>query len=82
MGRRIINPIVYCFIFSTILFSQENWNRLRVPIKMKGTIGLGYDNNYLRLSAKEIREDDVTEYGISSTLDSPIIKPTFKLIFI
>ena len=30
---------------------------------------------------KEIREDDVTEYGISSTLDSPILKPTVKLIY-
>ena len=44
-------------------------------------MGFGYDNNFLRLSEKEIREDDVTEYGISSTLDSPILKPTVKLIY-
>ncbi|HIG51791.1 MAG TPA: hypothetical protein EYQ17_05945 [Candidatus Marinimicrobia bacterium] len=54
---------------------------MRVPIQIRTAIGFGYDNNFLRLSEKEIREDDVTEYGISSTLDSPILKPTVKLIY-
>jgi len=44
-------------------------------------MGFGYDNNFLRLSKKEIHEDDVAEYGISSTLDSPILKPSLKLIY-
>ena len=48
---------------------------------MKVNMGFGYDNNYLRLSAKEIHEDDVREYGIASTLDSPILKPSVKLIY-
>ena len=56
-------------------------NRLRVPITIKGGMGIGYDTNFLRLSDKEIKEDDVAEYGISSTLDSPILKPAVKLIY-
>ena len=80
-NRRIINPIVFCLLISTILYPQELWDRLRVPIQIKGTVGLGYDNNYLRLSDKEIREDNVRKYGISSTLDSPILNPAIKLIY-
>ena len=44
-------------------------------------MGFGYDNNFLRLSDKEITEDDVNQYGITSTLDSPILKPGLKLIY-
>ena len=68
-------------LIGSLLFSQNMINRLRVPIQIRTAIGFGYDNNFLRLSDKEIREDDVTEYGISSTLDSPILKPTVKLIY-
>ena len=81
MERRIINSIIICLIFSTVLYTQGMWNRLRVPIQMKGTVGLGYDNNFLRLSDNEIKQDDVREYGISSTLDSPILKPKIKFIY-
>jgi len=81
MEKRIINPIIIWLIFSTVLYTQGMWNRLRVPIQMKGTVGLGYDNNFLRLSDNEIKQDDVREYGISSTLDSPILKPKIKFIY-
>ena len=81
MERKVINPIIYCLIISTVLYPMGIWNRLRVPIQMEGTVGLGYDNNILRLSDKEIKEEDVNKYGIISTLDSPILRPNLKLIY-
>jgi len=54
---------------------------MKVPVIIKGKIGFGYDNNILRLSDKEIIEDDVNQYGITSTIDSPILKPSLKLIY-
>ena len=71
----------WLLLIGSLLFSQNMINRLRVPIQIRTAIGFGYDNNFLRLSDKEIREDVVIEYGISSTLDSPILKPTVKLIY-
>lgn len=68
-------------LIGSLLFSQSMINRLKVPIIIKGKIGFGYDNNFLRLSDKEIREDDLSEYGIPSTLDSPIFKPSLKLFY-
>ncbi len=81
MDRRIIIIFSWLLISGSLLYSQSLINRLRVPITITGKMSIGYDNNFLRLSEKEIREDDVTEYGISSTLDSPILKPTVKLIY-
>ena len=80
MGR-IVRYTCLLSLMGSLLFSQSMINRLKVPVIMKGTMGFGYDNNYLRLSDKEIREDDVHVYGISKTLDSPIMKPTVKLIY-
>ena len=60
----------------SLLLSQNMINRLKVPIIIKGKMGFGYDNNFLRLSDKEIREEDVNQYGITSTVDSPILKPS------
>ena len=68
-------------LISSLLFSQNMINRLKVPVIIKGKMGFGYDNNFLRLSDKEITEDDVNQYGITSTLDSPILKPGLKLIY-
>ena len=81
MDRRIIFIFSWLLIAGSLLYSQSLINRLRVPITITGKMSIGYDNNFLRLSEKEIREDDVTEYGISSTLDSPILKPAVKLIY-
>ena len=67
MGRRIIIIFSWLLIAGSLLYSQSLINRLRVPITFTGKMSIGYDNNFLRLSEKEIREDDVTEYGISST---------------
>ena len=80
MGRKIIKNS-WLLLIGSLLFSQNMINRLKVPIQIRTAIGFGYDNNFLRLSEKEIREDDVVEYGISSTLDSPILKPAVKLIY-
>jgi hypothetical protein len=80
MGRKTIK-YSWLLIIGSLLFPQSMINRLKVPVIIKGTMGFGYDNNFLRFSEKEIREDDVTEYGISSTLDSPILKPTIKFIY-
>jgi len=71
----------WLLLIGSLLFSQSMINRLRVPIQFRTAIGFGYDNNFLRLSEKEISEDDVSKYGISSTLDSPILKPSLKLIY-
>ena len=68
-------------IFSSVMFSQDFIDRLRVPIIIKTKVAVGYDNNYLRLSNKEIESSNVSALGIVSTLDSPIIKPTLKFIY-
>lgn len=80
MGRRTIK-YSWILIIGSLLFSQNMINRLKVPVIMKGTMGFGYDNNFLRLSDKEIKEDDVSKIGITSTIDSPILKPSLKLIY-
>jgi len=71
----------WLLIIGPLLFSQSMINRLKVPVIIKGKMGFGYDNNFLHLSDKEITEDDVNQYGITSTLDSPILKPSLKLIY-
>ena len=54
MGRTKVKYRLILLI-GALMFSQSRINRLKVPIIMKGNIGLGYDNNYLRLSDKEIK---------------------------
>ena len=81
MGRRIIFIFSWLLISSSLLYSQSLMNRLRVPITIKWKMGIGYDNNFLRLSKKEIQEEDVLEYGITSTMDSPILKPTLNFTY-
>ncbi len=73
--------ILNLIIIQSFGICQTIKQRLFVPVYLQTSLSLGYDNNFMRLSDKEIREDDVTEYGISSTLDSPILKPTVKLIY-
>ena len=80
MGRRTIK-YSWLLIIGSLLFSQSMINKLKVPVIIKGKMGFGYDNNLLRLSDKEITEGDVNQYGITSTLDSPILKPGLKLIY-
>ena len=79
MGR--IVKYSWILLIGSFLFSQDMMSRLKVPIKIKTSIGFGYDNNFLRLSEQEIIEEDVTDYGITSTLDSPIFKPAIKMIY-
>ena len=96
MERRIKLGIIFFLFSGSFIFSQSLMNRLRVPITINGKIGIGYDNNFLRLPDQDICTpdmgtcgDDVEKYGItdvskigiSSTLDSPILKPTVKLIY-
>tara|TARA_Y100000031_G_scaffold26189_1_gene28108 strand:- start:18 stop:1151 length:1134 start_codon:yes stop_codon:yes gene_type:complete len=86
----------WLLLLGSLLFSQSMINRLKAPITIKGKMGFGYDNNFLRLSNEDICipdmgtcGDDVEKYGIadvskigiSSTLDSPILKPAVKLIY-
>ena len=68
MGRRTVK-YSWFFLMGSLLFSQSMINRLKVPLIMKGNMGFGYDNNYLRLSDKEIHEDDSVE-----------VQPDFELI--
>ena len=81
MGRRVKFKIVLFLFSGSVIFSQSLMNRLRVPITINGKIGIGYDNNFLRLSEKEIQNDNVKQYGITSTIDSPVLKPTGKIIY-
>ena len=80
MGRSKVRYICL-LLLGSIMFSQGMVNRLRAPIIIKGKFGVGYDNNFLRLSNKEIKKDNVYQYGIKSTIDSPILKPTLQLIY-
>ena len=74
-------PIISLIIIQSFGICQTIKQKLLVPVYLQTSLSIGYDDNFLRLSEKEIREDDVKEYGISSTLDSPILKPTVKLIY-
>ena len=75
----------WLLLIGSLLFSQNMINRLRVPIQIRTAIGFGYDNNFLRFSEEEIncqfteKCPDLNKQGITSTLDSPIIKPVLKL---
>ena len=80
MVNRIIFYI-YIAIFSSIMFSQDFIDRLRVPIIIRTKVAVGYDNNYLRLSNQEIENSNVSALGVVSTLDSPIIKSMIKFIY-
>ena len=73
--------ILSLIIIQSFGICQTIMQRLFVPVYLQTSLSLGYDNNFMRLSDKEIHEDDVIEYGISSTLDSPILKPAIKLIY-
>ena len=54
-------------------------------------MAIGYDDNFLRLSNMEIQklivesgmiqESDAQSLGLYSTLDSPIFKPSIKIIY-
>ena len=75
----------WLLLIGSLLFSQNMINRLMVPIQIRTAIGFGYDNNFLRFSEEEIfyqspdNFSDLNKQGITSTLDSPIIKPVLKL---
>ena len=85
MERRIKLGIIFFLFSGSFIFSQSLMNRLRVPITINGKIGIGYDNNILRFSKEDINCQspdicpDLNKQGITSTLDSPIIKPMLKL---
>ena len=85
MAGRIIFKFVFYLVIGSFLFSQSLMNRMRVPITINGKIGIGYDNNFLRFSEGDIscqypdKCPDLNKQGITSTLDSPIIKPVLKL---
>ena len=85
MERRIKLGIIFFLFPGSFIFSQSLMNRLRVPITINGKIGIGYDNNILRFSKEDINCQspdicpDLNKQGITSTLDSPIIKPMLKL---
>ena len=73
--------IVIIIFVSSFLFSQNLVDRFKSPIAIKTKIGLGYDSNFLRLSANDIDGGKAYNYGIVSTVDSPIIKPTMKFSY-
>jgi len=85
MERRIKLGIIFFLFSGSFIFSQSLMNRLRVPLTINGKIGIGYDNNILRFSKEDINCQspdicpDLNKQGITSTLDSPIIKPMLKL---
>ena len=73
--------ILSLIIIQSFGICQTIMQRLFVPVYLQTSLSLGYDNNFMRLSDKEIREDDIRVYGVSKTLDSPILKPAVKLIY-
>ena len=84
MAGRIVK-YSWLLLIGSLLFSQSMINRLRVPLQIRTAIGFGYDNNFLRFSEGDTncqspdKCPDLIEQGITSTLDSPIIKPMLKL---
>ncbi len=72
------------FLLALILsFSngQTLINRFRVPVTVHSSIAMGYDSNFLRLSERDIEETNPEKLGLSSTVDSPVIKPAVKLLY-
>ena len=79
--QKIVFIFIWFLLSGSLVYSESLINRLRVPITIKGKIGIGYDNNILRFSEKEIQDNNVKAEGISLTLDSPILKPGIKFIY-
>ena len=73
--------IVISFFTISILCSQNFSDRFQVPLTIKTKIGFGYDSNFLRLSYKDMNSGNAYEYGVISTIDSPVIKPSVKFIY-
>ena len=81
MAKRLISIGLLVCSLNNKIFSQSFINKLRTPISIKAKLNLGYDSNFLRLSENEIKSDKIGMYGISSSLDSPIIKPSIQLVY-
>ncbi|MDP6853459.1 MAG: hypothetical protein QF472_05865 [Candidatus Marinimicrobia bacterium] len=79
MDKKII--LLLTGIVLSVLNSQTLLNRLRVPVTIQSSIAFGYDSNFLRLSEKEMNESNPAELGISSTFDSPVVKPGVKFLY-
>ena len=77
---RIITIILYCVILNKV-YSQKLPNNFRVPIQIKGIIGIGYDNNYLRLSNKEISSNIISKHNVYTNIESPLYKVGVKFIY-
>jgi hypothetical protein len=71
--------VILFFLICSIVKPQAIINRLRVPIKFKSNIAIGYDDNYLRLSNIDLREGDLNEIGSSSSASSYILKPSIYM---
>ena len=60
MGKRV-KTLIGIVILVNSIFSQGLLNRFRTPIVIKGALGIGYDNNYLRLSENEINQNELNK---------------------
>ena len=87
MERRIKLGIIFFLFSGAFIFSQSLMNRLRVPITINGKIGIGYDNNFLRLPDQDICTpdmgtcgDDVERFGVAEVAGESVVniveKPT------
>ena len=68
MVKKIVIYLLLNLFFSTILFSQILWDKFRVPIEIQTSIGIGYDNNFLRISDSEIENKTNHQLGLRQSL--------------
>jgi len=63
--------------------SQSLLDRMRVPIYVKPSVTIGYDNNILRFSSTEIGETVPNDpaMGDAETFDSEIIYPSIEILY-
>ena len=62
MGKRV-KILIGIVILVNSVFSQGLLNRFRTPIMIKSVLGIGYDNNYLRLSENEINQNELVNFN-------------------
>jgi hypothetical protein len=71
--------VILFFLICSIVKPQTIINRFKVPIKLKSNFAIGYDDNYLRLSNRDLRERDLDMIGGSGSASSYILKPSIYI---
>ncbi len=70
-------------VLISLMWSQDITHRLLVPLYFDASVSLGYDSNYLRFSADEMDNADISGWIMedSHSFDSPVFKPEVRLTY-